>query len=59
MTYLDLIEELQGYSMEKLKQNVTLLISSCDDLKIDDELSLEEVDWVTAYNQNDQIVIIV
>jgi hypothetical protein len=59
MTYLDLIEELQGYSMEKLKQNVTLLISSCDDLKIDDELSLEEVDWVTAYNQNDQIVIVV
>jgi hypothetical protein len=59
MTYLDLIEELQGYSMEELKQNVTFLISSADDFEIDDEVSLEEVDWMTAYNQNKQILIVV
>ena len=59
MTYLDLIEELQGYSMEELKQNVTFLISDGDDLETDDEISLEEVDWMTAYNQNKQILIVV
>jgi len=59
MTYLDLIEELQEYSMEELKQNVTFLISSADDFEIDDEVSLEEVDWMTAYNQNKQILIVV
>jgi hypothetical protein len=59
MTYLDLIEELQGYSMEELKQNVTFLISSADDFEIDNEVSLEEVDWMTAYNQNKQILIVV
>ena len=59
MTYLDLIEDLQGYPLEKLKQNVTFLISSADDFEIDDEISLEEVDWMTAYNRNEQIVIFV
>ena len=59
MTYLDLIEDLQGYPLEKLKQNVTFLICSADDFEIDDEVSLEEVDWMTAYNQNEQIVIFV
>jgi|694.fasta_scaffold116710_6 hypothetical protein len=59
MTYQDLLEELQGYSTEELKQNVTFLICSDNNFEIDDEISLEDIDWITAYNQNDQIVIVV
>jgi hypothetical protein len=59
MTYQDFLEELQGYSTEELKQNVTFLICSDNNFEIDDEISLEDIDWITAYNQNDQIVIVV
>lgn len=54
MTYQDLIEELQGYSPEELKQNVILY-----DIQSDDECSLEEIDSLTAYNQNHQLVLFV
>lgn len=59
MTYQDLINELQGYSSEELKQNVTFLICTAHDLQEDDELSLEEVDWVTTSDGEGKILMVV
>lgn len=61
MTYQDLIEELQGYSPEELKQNVIVHYGCADteDLETDDESSLQEVDSLTAYNQNHKLVLFV
>lgn len=59
MTYQDLIEELQAYSPEELKQHVTFLhCYSVDEVEMDDETSCEEVEWATAYSGK-QIVILV
>lgn len=59
MTYLDLIKELEEYSMEELKQNVTFLINSADDFQIDDEISAEQVDWITSQDVEGKILIVV
>jgi len=53
MTYQDLIEELQGYTPEQLKQNVVFQY-----VETGDECSAEDVDWVTSYNEENQIVIL-
>ena len=59
MTYQDLIEELQAYSPEELKQHVTLLhCCGVGEFEMDDESSCEEVESITAYSGK-QIVIIV
>ena len=59
MTYQDLIEELQAYSPEELKQHVTLLhCCGVGEFEMDDECSCEEVESITAYSGK-QIVIIV
>jgi hypothetical protein len=59
MTYQDLIEELQAYSPEELKQHVTLLhCCGVGEFEMDDESSCEEVESITAYSGK-QIVILV
>jgi hypothetical protein len=59
MTYQDLINELKDYSSEQLQQDVTFLF--CDDFKVkcDDQLSAEEVSFLTCCDTKDQIYIIV
>lgn len=61
MTYQDLIDELQSYSPEQLKQHV-ILYYGCDgieDVKLDDECSLEDISSITAYNANNQLVLFI
>jgi len=60
MTYQDLIQELQAYSPEELKQHVTFLYC-CEpsEVEIDDEVSCEEVESIIAYTSGKQIVILV
>jgi hypothetical protein len=54
MTYQDLIEELQSYSPEELKQNVILFYgcAGIEDVQLDDENSLEDIDSLTCYKKN-------
>ena len=59
MTYQDLIEELQAYSPKELKQHVTFLhCCELSEVEMDDEVSCEEVESITAYSGK-QIVILV
>lgn len=59
MTYQDLIEELQGYTPEQLKQNVVFQFIDDVNAKVDDTVSAGTVDWLTAETPENKIVILV
>lgn len=59
MTYKDLIEELKEYTPEELNQHVVFQFVANTTTECDYTVSAEYVDWITAYNQDNKIVILV